>query len=440
MTLTADFCDFAADVSLSDLSPEAHAAAVSTLGNALALMVGAGEQPAVDSTVGALAALRGPDAVPLLGRTDSLPAQWAALVHGFAGHLEDFDDTHPASIVHPGPPVVAAALSAAARSGATGSELLTAVAAGVEVALRVGVALTPDALARGWHMTGVSTGIGAAIAAGRLLRLPAKRLHDAVGIASTQAAGLLEALGTMAKPLHPGKAAANGFEAAVLAGNGLDGPAEPIAGRRGLLALHAGQTDGAAAARDGLGKRWEIEDNEIKPYACGVVSHALIEVATEAARQLAGPPRSVRLTVNPFVLVAMGRTDPVDQLEAKFSATHCFAVGYRYGQAGPPEFADEVVNDASVIDLRRRCVLVPDDSVPRYGVRAEITGDDGTVWRAERDHPPVLDADGVRRKATALTEPVLGERAAKFVELAFRPADWPVDTLLRAGVAEKPAS
>src|SRR5690606_39324512 len=92
-----------------------------------------------------------------------------------------------ASIMHPGPPVVAAALSAAARSGATGSELLTAVAAGVEVALRVGVALTPDALARGWHMTGVSTGIGAAIAAGRLLRLPAKRLHDAVGIASTQA-------------------------------------------------------------------------------------------------------------------------------------------------------------------------------------------------------------------------------------------------------------
>lgn len=421
MTLTADLCEFALDLRWEELGADTRAAVANTTGNALCLMVGAARHPAVDAAAAALGVLDGPDTVPLLGRTDRLAAMWAALVHGIAGHVEDFDDTHPATIIHPGPPVVAAALSAAARTGAGGADLRAAIAAGVEVSLRVGTALVPEALERGWHMTGIATPVGAAVAAGRLLGLDASRLRCAIGLAATQSAGLIEALGTMAKSLQPGKAAAVGFEAAVLAAEGLDGPDAPIEGRRGLLALHAGSPSGAAVAIGGLGSRWELERNEIKPYACGVVSHSIIDVAAAAGRGSAGIPASVRLTVHPFVLVAMGRTAPSSGLEAKFSATHCFAAGYLRGQAGPAEFADEVVHDPAIVALRSRCELVADGSVPRYGVRAEITDGSGSVRHEQRDRPAVLDADGVRRKALALVEPVLGARAAEFVALAFAP-------------------
>ncbi|MCT2582046.1 MmgE/PrpD family protein [Actinophytocola gossypii] len=433
-TLSTDLCTFAHDLRFADLPASAREATATTTGNALCLMAGAARHPAVETAVTALGALSGPDAVPLLGRGYRLAGTWAALAHGIAGHVEDFDDTHPPTIVHPGAPVVAAALSSAVRTGASGADLLAAVAAGVEVALRVGLALVPDALDRGWHLTGIAAPVGAAVAAGRLLGLDPDRQRAAIGLAATQSAGLIEALGTMAKPLQPGKAAAAGFEAAVLAEHGLDGPAAPVEGRRGLLALHAGRVDGAAAALDGLGERWELERNEIKPYACGVVSHALIDVAAEAGRRFPEPPSAVRLTVNPFVLVAMGRTAPANSLAAKFSATHCFAVGYRYGHADPAQFADDVVTAPEVVALRDRCELVADESVPRYGVRAEVTAADGEVWRAERDRPAVLDAAGVRRKALALTEPVLGERAAAFVDLAFDPAAGSVAGLLAAGV------
>jgi 2-methylcitrate dehydratase PrpD len=418
MTLTAALCDLALDLRWTELSAGARCAASRATGNALALMVGAARHPAVVAAVRAVSELGAGDPVAVLGRAERLPAVWAALVHGIAVHAEDYDDTHPPTVIHPGAPVVPAALSAAVLADASGAELLAAVTAGMETALRVGVALMPAALDRGWHMTGIAGPVGAAIAAGRLLGLDHHRLHSAVGLAATQAAGVLEALGTMAKPLHAGKAATNGLEAALLAQHGLEGPAAPIEGRRGLVALYGGRTD-PDGALDGLGSRWEIETNEIKPYACGVVSHSIIDIAVALAAERAGEPASVRLDVHPFVLVAMGRTAPRTGLEAKFSATQCFAVGYLDGAAGPEQFADEVVRRPDVVALRDRCRLVADPALPRYGVRAEITTTDGQVVRRERGHPEPLGPDGVRRKALALAGPVLGADAEGFVDAAF---------------------
>lgn len=418
MTLTADLCDFALDVQWTELGARTRGAASETAGNALALMVGAARHPAVDAAVRAVGELGAGDSVALLGRPERFPAIWAALVHGIAAHVEDFDDTHPPTVIHPGAPVVPAALSAAVLADASGAELLAAVTAGVETTLRVGMALIPEAIDRGWHMTGIAGPVGAAVAAGRLLGLDRAQLHSAVGLAVTQSAGVVEALGSMAKPLHAGKAAMNGLEAALLARHGLDGTPAPIEGRGGLVALHADRVDAGDALAD-LGSRWEIEANEIKPYACGVVSHSIIDLATALAAERASEPVAVRLDVHPFVLVVMGRTAPGTGLEAKFSATHCFAVGYLDGCAGPAQFADEVVRRPDVVVLRDRCRLVPDPALPRYAVRAEIVTADGQVLHRERRHPEPLGIDGVRRKALALTAPVLGTRAGGFVDAAF---------------------
>jgi 2-methylcitrate dehydratase PrpD len=127
----------------------------------------------------------------------------------------------------------------------------------------------------------------------------------------------------------------------------------------------------------------------------------------------------VRLHVNPFVLVAMGRTAPCSGLEGKFSATHSFAVGYRDRAAGPAQFTDEVVRRPDVVRLRNRCRLVPDPALSRYAVRAEIVAAGGQVLHRQRAHPEPLRPDGLRRKVLALTEPVLGSGAASFDDVAF---------------------
>jgi 2-methylcitrate dehydratase PrpD len=69
---------------------------------------------------------------------------------------------------------------------------------------------------RGFHSTGTLGAFGAAAAAGLLLGLDEDQMTVALGLAGTQAAGLKAMFGTMAKPFHAGKAAANGVLAARL--------------------------------------------------------------------------------------------------------------------------------------------------------------------------------------------------------------------------------
>ncbi|MBR8741798.1 MmgE/PrpD family protein [Nocardiopsis sp. MG754419] len=425
-TITEQLVEFALGSEWERLASGAREAATATTGNVLALAAGGAAHPAVDRTVRALAALGAGPRVPVLGRSESLTPTWAALVHGLAAHVEDYDDTHPSTVVHPGAPIVPAALAGAQISGASGREVLTAVAVGTEVALRLGLALTPHAMERGWHMTGVVGGVGAAVAAGRTLGLSPRQLRHALGFAATQSSGLLEALGTMTKPLHPGKAASQGVEAALFARAGLDGPAAPLEGRRGLLALLRPGVEGiqdtdASLLTNGLGSLWELESNEIKPYACGVVSHPIIDLAREL-RAETGADRAVsevRLDVHPLVPSVMGRLSPTDGLESKFSAVHCFAVGLVRDGGGPEDFTDAAAVDPALAVVRERCTLNPDPGLGRYAVRARIVTEEGTVLERTVDGARRLDAAQVRDKARALAAPVLGDAHEEFVDTVF---------------------
>lgn len=424
-TITDRISEFAAESTWQGLPRTALDSASITTGNILALAVGGSQNPAVERTVRALEPWSPGAATAVLGRTEHLTPMWAALVHGMAAHVDDYDDTHLATVVHPGAPVVPAALAGAQLSGGNGRDVLAGVAVGTEVALRLGIALTPSAMDRGWHMTGVVGTVGAAIAAGRAMGLDRTRLAHAIGVAATQSGGLLEALGSMVKSLHPGKAASAGVEAAQLAQAGLDGPAAPLEGRRGLLALLRPGTGYAQSDEQtllsGLGTTWESTANEIKPYACGVVGHPIIDLARELRSELAegDPPAKVHLNVHPLVPAVLGRTEPSDGLEAKFSAVHCFAVGLMRDSGGPESFTDAAASDPAVADLRRRCTLTADPEVGRYAVHATVVTDDGRVIERSLDGARSLDADEVRDKARSLTGPVLGRASNSFVDTAF---------------------
>ncbi|WP_199434788.1 MmgE/PrpD family protein [Qaidamihabitans albus] len=401
----AHVADLAAGIRWHALDEAVQNAAKVTFGNAAALMLAASGESSVRAAATALAGERGA-AGRALGIPGRLSAAAAAFVQGAAGHLEDFDDTHPPSIVHPGAPVAAVVLALADATKASGVDALTALVAGVEAALLVGE-LVPDALARGWHMTGIAGPIGAAVAGALLGGANHSRLIRAIDAAASHASGLTEALGTLAKPMHVGNAAHCG----VLVGFDDAAPSRPGGLARLLSTLngHAGPPE--------LGVRWRITENVVKPYACGVLGHSAIDLSLRL-RALVGPekPFDAELRVSTLAAAAMGRTDPRDGLASKFSVPHAFAVGYLFGDADPQRFSADVVGDARVRAIRDRVRLVADDTCERYEARLRVTCD-GEATELTAVGPQRPTPGQVRAKAARLLAACSGADA--FVDAAF---------------------
>src|SRR5215203_7194419 len=156
----------------------------------------------------------------LIGTDARASTQQAALVNGAASHALDFDDVHLVMNGHPSVPVLPALLALAEAHDGDGRALIAAFVAGVEVECRIGALVMPGHYNAGFHATGTLGAFGAAAACAHLLALDTDQWQIALAIAGTQAGGLKAMFGTMCKPLHAGKAAANGLLAATLAARG----------------------------------------------------------------------------------------------------------------------------------------------------------------------------------------------------------------------------
>lgn len=437
--ITHTLAEFAATLDIADVSADAHHATVRTLTNGIALAVGAAHHPSVELTLGVQRQLGSQPTLALIGREERLGVFGAPLVNGMAIHVEDYDDTHLRTVVHPAAPILPAVLGAAQLAGASGADAMSGLLAGVEVALRVANGICPEHFDLGWHLTGTAGHIGAAAAASRVLGLDADQTVVALALGATQAAGLTAANGTMTKGFHPGKAAADGLEAALLAQAGLTGPARPIEGRRGFAPVASPKVD-LDEMVDALGTRWEMQDNAIKPYACGIVSHAAIDAAI-ALRERVSPDEIDHLEarIAKVVLEVMGIEDPRDGLQSKFSVHHCVTVGLLDGDGAPPQFSDARAVAPDVVALRGRVRAVIDPDVPKGAVWLCARTTDGREIIEEVRHAtasaerPMTD-EQLERKVQGLTVPVLGEHGA--VDLWRRcaglGADEDVEALLAA--------
>jgi 2-methylcitrate dehydratase PrpD len=410
-------------------APAAEAARRS-LFNVLGTAVGAARTPALDAVVAAAlgSGASGPVAVP--GRAEGLDEHWGALAVGTAAHLDDFDDTHLATVIHPGAAILAALLALEPAVARPGSAYLTAFALGCEAQLRIGNAVSPSHYDRGWHITGTCGVFGAAVAAAVLLELDAAALGRALDLAGTMVLGHREAFGSMTKPLHPGQAAANGVLAARLAA-GPDGPADaPDAfGPGGVLGVFSDGVD-AAELFGSWERDWELERNAFKPYPCGIVAHPVIDAAIGAAGLVGDPAgiTAVRIDCHPLVPELMGRRDPADGLQARFSAYHAAAVGLLDGHVGLPQFADERAVAPDAAALRALITLLPDPARDRDEARITVERNGSGpvelhVPHARGSLARPLTEDELTDKVHRLVEPVLGAAATA----AIRAAVWALD-------------
>ncbi len=111
--------------------------------------------------------------------------------------------------------------------------------AGYQISILMGMISNPEHRNKGFHSTGTCGTFGATAAACKALKLDFNNSVNALGLAGTQAAGLLESdhSGSMAKHLHAGRAAQSGVISALLAQKGMTGAKSIIDGEEGFLNL-----------------------------------------------------------------------------------------------------------------------------------------------------------------------------------------------------------
>lgn len=385
--------------------------------NVLALAISAADQDPVRDAVELGQLVGGTGTCPVPGRAERLDFMAAALVIGIAAHVDDFDDTHLATVIHPSAAALATVLPLALAVEAPGAAALRAFAWGCEVQLRVGLAMSPAHYDAGWHITGTAGVIGTAAAAGLLLDLDESALASALGIAASSTVGQRAAFGTMTKSLHAGKAASNGLLAALLAQQGFTGPHDALEAPRGYFRVLATESDPGVVTR-GLGDSWELLDDTVKPYPCGIVAHPIIDAGRELRARGIDPARLRHLAArcNPLVPDLMGILDPADGLQARFSAVHGLAVGLLDGTAGLASFTDDRARALDVTSIRSVAELIPTPSCARDATSVTATLDDGSSTTVDIDHArgslarPLTD-DEVRAKIDALLRPVLSDRS-----------------------------
>jgi len=350
---------------------------------------------AILNIAGCVVAGRGDPALEILGRT--FPGE-DALLDAAAATAHDYDDTHLRTVIHATPPVAGALFALARERSISGAEFLHAFLLGVETTCRLGNTVTPGHYERGWHITSTCGVFGAAAAAGKILKLNERQFLHALGIAATQAGGLVEVLGSMARVLNAGFAARNGLAAARLAAAGFEGPARPLEGLRGFLSVFGGAND-QGRLTDRLGEHWELTQVAYKPYPCGVVLHALVDACLEQ-RETIRDSESIMVALNPLAVERTDRPEPRNALEARLSAHHAVAVAALRGRAGLAEFTDAAAVDPQLQAFRRRVRVVPEGRLDKM---AALVTAGKTVISAPASKP--LDDARIEAKLRELAGP-----------------------------------
>lgn len=311
----------------------------------------------------------------IIGRSAQLDSLNAAFINAVSANVLDFDDTHHPTIIHPTAPIVPPLLVVAEHQTVSGAQFLHALVLGVEVACRLGNAVSPGHYNRGWHITSTCGVFGAAAAVGKLFELDVQRLIWAFGSAAAQSSGVVETLGTMAKSIGVGNAARNGLLSALLARAGIVGPDSPLEGRQGFFRVLAESVDMPRVAQ-GWGRSWEILHNIHKPYPCGIVLNPVIDACFELRRDPAFSVEHVASIVvhgNPLLRKRADRPSVTTGREAQVSAQHTVAVALQCGSAGVVEYSDAAVQRGDILALRDKVRIVEDGAIPVESATVVVT-------------------------------------------------------------------
>ena len=428
---TRELASFLANLRPADLPANVMDRARYFLLDYLAVAIRGSQEPSAAAVQRMVAHSGAPGPATVIGTDLRTTPVLAALANGASAHGIEMDDTHSGGSIHLGAVMYSAALALAeSRSAVPPDQFFTAVVAGYEAAARIAMALQPKEHYRlGFHPTATCGAFGASVTAANILGLTAEQTLAALGIAGSMAAGSMEFLadGAWTKRLHPGLAAQNGIQAAMLAAQGFTGPSRILEGRDGFLFSHSREPI-PEVLTNGLGDSFEILQTAVKPHACCRYMQGPIDAILALVKQQDLQPDGIRkievaVLEAGWNIVAEPRAQkyhPENIVDAQFSMPFGVAVAVLDRAAGLDQFTMEKIQSREVRDLMGRVVLTKDQRLEEHFPRE---------WPA---HVSIELADG-RRFEESVRYPkgdpqnplTWEELTAKFVALAqaVLPAD-----------------
>jgi len=336
------------------------------------------------------------------GTSVRLSSPHAALINGTQVQGFELDDVHRRGVLHVGA-VTLPALTAVAESETrlTGKKFLAAATAGYEIGPRVGLCMGQEHIGQGWH-SGATVGVySAAAGAARGLRLSAQECIHALGIAGTQAAGLMAAqYGAMVKRMHAGRAAQSGLYGALLARDGFTGIANVFEAPYGGFCTTFSRSNDRFRLSElsaGLGERFETLNISLKFYSCVGSNHTTLDAIRDIRRRRPFTLEELDMIVVHASQVTVDHVgwpyQPQGLTSAQLNLPFCVATLLLEGDVFVDQFPLESVADPGRIALSRKVKVLHDPAITalgsafRHKVRVEVHLRDGVVESETREAP-----------------------------------------------------
>ncbi len=368
MKLTQEIAELILDTSFEKLPEDAveitRNCFLDTLGVGLAGL----DEPASQIAQGYVKEAGGKAEATVIGSDFKTTSPLAAFANGVISHALDYDDNTWAYIGHPSAVIMPAVLAVGEKVKAPGKDMITAYVTGFETACRIGALVTPSLSEIGWHTTPTVGIFGAVAAAGKLLKLNGEEMLNALGIATSESAGVKVNFGTMTKPYHAGKAAHDGVMAALMAKKGFTSAGNALEHNYGFLKVF-GNRKTAPSIKEKWGSPFAVIDPGVvfKKFPSCTGTHPSVDAVISLAKQYNIKPEDVddlSAGSTPEVPREVFYPAPRTSLEAKFSMEFCVSTALIERDLKLSHFTGEYIERPQVKALMKKC---------RYYVAEELT-------------------------------------------------------------------
>ena len=331
------------------------------------------------------------------GTNKKLSAPHTALVNGTQVQGFELDDVHRAGVLHVGAVVLPALIAVTElKPGMSGKEFLASAVAGYEIGPRVGLCMGPEHIAQGWH-SGATLGVfSAASGAARALKLDVDRTVHALGIAGTQAAGLMAAqYGAMVKRMHAGRSSQSGLYGALFAEAGFTGIVNVLESEYGGYCTTFSRSTDRFNLKEltaGFGEVWQTMGVALKFYACVGSNHTTLDALRDMKSERAYAKDDVQKIVVRGSQVTMDHVGwkyvPQGLTSAQLNLPYCVGTYLIEGDVSAEHFTEDKVADPDRMRYGELVEVHHDDEITKKGakyrhmVKVELHLKDGT--RMER--------------------------------------------------------
>ena len=386
----------ALSLTVEQIPPAVRSRAQELLIDVVGLCVAARNMDYMKSVLGGIDARGGCTAI---GHKAKFAPEQAALINGTAAHGEDFDDTFEGGPVHSSAVVTPAVLAVCERFERDGRAALVGMVAGIESLCRLSMVIPKAIHKAGFHPTSVLGTMGSTLGASVALGLTQRQTVDALGIAGSLSAGIIEYLaeGAWTKRLHAGWSAQSGVQAARFGQRGFLGPRTVLEGTHGLFQAFAHSRAGDyGVLTEYFGQNWYMEGITFKPYATGTMNQPYIDCAVRLSKRGINPDDIAAVlceTAEGYVHRLWdpleAKQKPANEYAAKFSTPFNIAVAFITGGAGLAAFTEETVRDPRILALAGKVSYVVDPNNPypkAYTGHIRMTMKDGSVIEERQPH------------------------------------------------------